>query len=120
MAAAAAHRQAQVFRVLSHPDRIALIAMLGRREACVCHLARALGRTEPYVSQHLAVLREAGLLSRRRQRAFTYYALRDFSVLGILDLAAHLTGSSLQGVSAPDGCDCPACRPTARGKRDAH
>lgn len=106
-------KQARLLRTLSHPGRLAIVAVLGRGEACVCHLAAALDHAQPYISQQLTILRAAGLLTTRRQGTFTYYALRDFSVLGIVDLADRLAGNSTlsriqQGVVT--GCDCPSCR----------
>ncbi|MDQ7842578.1 MAG: metalloregulator ArsR/SmtB family transcription factor [Armatimonadota bacterium] len=115
-------RQARLLRTLSHPGRLAIVAALGRGEACVCHLAAALGRSQPYVSQQLAILRAAGLLTARRQGTFTYYALRDFSVLGVVDLAGRLAGgpSFTRARRAPvRGCDCPACRVATGEERHA-
>jgi DNA-binding transcriptional ArsR family regulator len=106
-------KQARLLRTLSHPGRLAILATLSKGEACVCHLAAALGRSQPYVSQQLAVLRAAGLISSRRQGTFTYYALRDFAVLGIVDLADRLVGSPVQTHARPTvlpECGCPACR----------
>lgn len=105
--------QARLLRTLSHPGRLAIVAVLGRGEACVCHLAAALGRPQPYVSQQLAILRSAGLLTDRREGTFTYYSLRDFSVLGVVDLADRLAGSTILTRVRPapvTGCECPACR----------
>jgi ArsR family transcriptional regulator len=106
-------KQARLLRTLSHPARLAIVAVLGKSEACVCHLAAALGRSQPYVSQQLAILRAAGLITSRRQGTFTYYFLRDFSVLGVVDLAGRLAGPapSRRGQAGPvSGCDCPACQ----------
>jgi DNA-binding transcriptional ArsR family regulator len=106
-------KQASLLRTLSHPGRLAILAELGRGEACVCHLAAALGRSQPYISQQLAILRASGLLMTRRQGTFTYYALRDFSILGIVDLADRLAGTPTPSRIQPavvDGCDCPHCR----------
>jgi len=106
-------RQATLLRTLSHPGRLGIVAVLGRGEACVCHLAAALGRSQPYVSQQLAILRAAGFITSRREGTFTYYALRDYAVLGIVDLADRLAGNpplSRGQPAAVSGCECPACR----------
>lgn len=106
-------KQASLLRTLSHPGRLAILAVLGRGEACVCHLAAALGRSQPYISQQLAILRAAGLLTTRRDGTFTYYGLRDFSVLGVVDLADRLVGSPVLTRAHPAAlpeCGCPACQ----------
>lgn len=115
-------KQAQLLRTLSHPGRLAILAVLGKQEACVCHLAAALGRSQPYISQQLAILRAAGLLTARRQGTFTYYTLRDFSVLSVVDLVDRLVGNpALSRVqeAVVRGCDCPACRVASAEERHA-
>jgi len=114
--------QARLLRTLSHPGRLAIVAVLSKGEACVCHLAAALGRSQPYVSQQLAILRAAGLLATRREGTFTYYALRDFSVLSVVDLVDRLVGSPAltraRATALPE-CGCPACRRAPAEDHDA-
>lgn len=107
-------RQARVFRALSHPERLAIVAILRSGPACVCHLAAALDRSQPYVSQHLAILKGCGLVAGRRRGTYTSYELLDYGILGAIDLAAGLSGREglaprvdAQRLST---CDCPACR----------
>jgi DNA-binding transcriptional ArsR family regulator len=54
--------EARLFRILSNPARLDLLACLRDGEACVCHLEAALGLRQAYISQQLAVLRQAGLV----------------------------------------------------------
>jgi ArsR family transcriptional regulator len=115
--------QVRLLRTLSHPGRLALLAALGQGEACVCHLRAALRRSQPYVSQQLAVLRTAGLLKSRKAGTFTYYRLRDPSVLGLLDHLDRLAGKpGVTRLRAPEasGCDCPSCRPRGAGGNHVH
>ncbi len=109
----AAIRQARVFRALSHPERLAIVAILRNGPACVCHLAAALDRSQPYVSQHLAILRRSGLIAGRRQGTYTSYELLDYGILGAIDLAARLRGRaglSFDADTRPLTCNCPTCR----------
>jgi ArsR family transcriptional regulator len=52
-----------------------LILLLEREELCVCDLYSALELTQPKVSRHLALLREAGLVAVRRQGTWMHYRL---------------------------------------------
>ncbi len=52
---------AKVFGALSHPARLLLLQLLAQEEQCVCHLTAVLRQRQPYVSQQLSVLRDAGL-----------------------------------------------------------
>lgn len=69
-------RRAQVLKAMAHPSRLALLDALADGEVCVCDLHRLVGSDLSTVSKHLAVLREAGLVSDRRQGLQVYYSLR--------------------------------------------
>ncbi|MBN9073926.1 MAG: winged helix-turn-helix transcriptional regulator [Rhizobiales bacterium] len=62
-----------VFKALADPTRRAVFEQLARKEKSVRDLAAELPVSQPAVSQHLAVLREAGLVAERRHGRFTYY-----------------------------------------------
>src|SRR5689334_2584098 len=62
-----AERLAAALKVLADPARLRIISLLQsqpEREACVCNLTAPLGLSQPTVSHHLKVLREAGLVER--------------------------------------------------------
>ena len=111
-------KQAELFQALSHPVRLRILDILARQEACVCHLTAVLGQRQPYVSQQLAALREAGLVSDRREGTLIYYRLADDHLARLLDgsktLAQALDDQSLAfppiPESAVDGCPCPRCQ----------
>ncbi len=58
--------QAEIFKLLSHPCRLAILYTLRSGEECVCHMEATLGYRQAYLSQQLAVLREAGIIQDRR------------------------------------------------------
>jgi DNA-binding transcriptional ArsR family regulator len=62
-----------LFRALADPTRRAIFERLARRELSVSQLKAGLDVSQPAVSQHLAMLREAGLVSERREGRFSYY-----------------------------------------------
>ncbi len=68
--------EAEVYRTLGDPTRLRILALLRLREACVCELVARLPISQPAVSQHLRKLRQAGFLAERRQKYWTYYAVR--------------------------------------------
>ena len=64
------------FDVLSDETRRRLLGLiLGEGELCVCELAYALDMAQPKVSRHLGVMREAEVLSMRREGTWVYYRL---------------------------------------------
>ena len=64
---------ARVFKVLSAESRVRMIELLKHRSLCVNALARHLGMTPAAVSQHLRVLRDAGLVVADRKGYFVHY-----------------------------------------------
>lgn len=70
-----AARLARMCRALSVVSRARLLGLLREGPLCVGALAGRLGLTQGAVSQHLKVLREAGLVRPRKIGYFTHYAL---------------------------------------------
>ena len=112
--------QAQLFQALSHPVRLRILDILSRQEACVCHLTAILGQRQPYVSQQLATLREAGLVTDRREGTLIYYSLADEHLARLLEegkaVVIDLLGDNLSFPSVPEealeNCPCPRCQDT--------
>ena len=110
--------QAQLFRALSHPVRLRILGILARQEACVCHLTAVLEQRQPYVSQQLAILREASLVTDHRDGTLIYYRLANDQLVTMLDLAKmivkDLVGDLLVFAPVPEealaNCPCPRCQ----------
>ena len=66
---------ARLFHALSDETRLAVLELLRGGERCVCELQDALGAAQSRLSFHLKVLREAGLVTDRREGRWAYYAL---------------------------------------------
>ena len=110
--------QAQLFRALSHPVRLRILDILARQEACVCHLTTILGQRQPYVSQQLATLREASLVTDRREGTLIYYRLAGDHLANLLDegkvVVRDLVDGGLAFPPVPEEalahCPCPRCQ----------
>ncbi|MHB8642661.1 MAG: ArsR/SmtB family transcription factor [Gaiellaceae bacterium] len=76
---------ARRFRVIGEPMRIRILDRLRDGEATVAQLTDALASSQQNVSKHLAVLHEAGILSRRKHGTSTLYAIEDESVLELCE-----------------------------------
>jgi ArsR family transcriptional regulator len=75
---AAATQLAQVFRALGSPVRLRLVSLIGAHqggEVCVCELTGAFDLSQPTISHHLKVLREAGIIGSERRGTWVYYRL---------------------------------------------
>ena len=75
---AAAAGPAQVFKALGDPVRLRLVSLIGAHqggEVCVCDLTTAFDLTQPTISHHLKVLRQAGIIDSERRGTWVYYRL---------------------------------------------
>lgn len=76
LTAAEAVELAAVFKALSDPVRLRLLSLVASRaggQACVCDIAEGVEVSQPTISHHLKVLREAGLLTSERRASWVYY-----------------------------------------------
>ena len=85
------------FKALADPARVTIVNRLaGRDDVCVCDLTRPLGLSQPTVSHHLKVLREAGLVEVARKRGtWIHYRL--------VPEALRELAFTLGGAPAPEG-----------------
>jgi ArsR family transcriptional regulator len=102
--------QTQVFKNLTHPARIAILNILREGEQCVCHMEAYLGFRQAYISQQLAVLREAGLIQDRRDGWNIFYRVVNPDIYVVLDAVQKFTGQIPNPSSGnTESCCCPHC-----------
>lgn len=87
-------RAATVLKALGHPTRVWLVRRLGREEACVCELLRELGISQPLLSQHLQILRRAGVVWARRDGTRMIYGLAHQEYADLLALLDGVLGAT--------------------------
>jgi len=97
---------AEFFKALAHPARLQILDMLRGGELCVCHIETALLKRQAYVSQQLMELREAGLVTSRKEGLQVYYSLGDPRVADVLD---RVCGAAQPRSAFLEGCPCPNC-----------
>ncbi|MAT44189.1 MAG: transcriptional regulator [Anaerolineaceae bacterium] len=104
-------KQANYFKYFTHPVRIAILQILGKGEACVCHMEAVLGLRQAYLSQQLAVLREGGLITDRKDGWNVFYQLTDPQILNVLHAVHSLISDDLETETSlvPESCSCPKC-----------
>ena len=74
-------RTAAIARALADPKRLCVVERLAAGEQSVSDLSRSVGCQVPNMSQHLAVLRSAGLVAARREGTTVFYRLADTRVI---------------------------------------
>jgi len=79
-------RMAEIFKALSHPTRIRIINYLSDGEKCVKDIWQELKVPQPTVSQHINILKEAGIISYRKEGVKTCYKVEMPVVIKLINL----------------------------------
>lgn len=88
--AATIEHQRTVFGALANETRLRIVAALRHGELCACELEAILDAPQSTVASHLRELREAGIVTARKDGKWRYYRIADTAVFQIVDLAlAH-------------------------------
>lgn len=97
---------AHVFKALADPVRLRLVSIMASYqdgEACVCDLTEPFDLTQPTISHHLKVLREAGLVTSERRATSVYYRVVPealASLAGLLTVPAARFGTPATNANA--------------------
>ncbi len=89
--------KAEFFKTLSHPLRIRVLELLSEREQSVGELLDEVAVEPSNLSQQLAVLRRAGLVTTRKERSTVYYSLAIGQVAELLAVSRSILTSVLSG-----------------------
>ncbi len=87
--------QAELCQSLTHPFRLKILQILEDGEKNVSDIKEVTNKPQPYISQHLRVLREKGVVITRRKANEVYYSLSDPKILKICELVADLIAKKL-------------------------
>ena len=92
--------KAELFKALGHPARIRILALLAGQELPVSQLLSETGMEPSHLSQHLAVLRRAGVVASRREGNAVYYRSAHESVDAMLAAAREFLVDALTRTQA--------------------
>ena len=87
---ASAQQAARMLKALSNERRLMILCQLGERELSVGALQPLVGLSQSALSQHLAVLREEGLVRARREGQAIFYSIGDPNALRIIGTLAEI------------------------------
>ena len=96
---------ARWFHALSDETRVQIVDMLVGGERCVCDLQEALGAAQSRLSFHLKVLKDAGLISGRREGRWNHYSLNPGVLEAMGEYLAEASSAQHGG-----GCQGGCCR----------
>jgi DNA-binding transcriptional ArsR family regulator len=88
---------ARALKAISHPLRLKILCIVGDLEVCVQEIVDAVGTSQSNISQHLAILRDKGVLQTRKDANRVYYRVADQRTLQLVVLMREV----FCGVSMP-------------------
>ena len=97
-------RTARLFHALADETRLRILEQLADGEQCVCDLTDALDAGQSRLSFHLKTLKEAGLVTDRRQGRWIYYTLRADAVEELRDVVGALGAPKGRGLRIASRC----------------
>ena len=97
-------RAAELFHALSDETRIELIHLLRKGERCVCDLTSALDAAQSRLSFHLKVLKDAGLVTDRKQGRWVHYELNGQAFTEAHRLLTGLEPQEVRQLKKAEGC----------------
>jgi len=95
---------ARVFHALSDETRLEIVRLLSHGERCVCELQDVLDSAQSRLSFHLKTLKDAGLVSDRREGRWVYYALNRDALDQIAEFASEVKPGKHAGSCARACC----------------
>jgi ArsR family transcriptional regulator len=100
-------KTAERLKALAEPTRLQILEMLDREEMCVCEIIERLNMSQPAVSHHLKILRQAELITDRKEGKWVFYTLNAAGYRSLTDNLLKIKGNPVEKKSRPSiCCDC--------------
>jgi ArsR family transcriptional regulator len=87
-------RASRSLKAMSHPLRLKILCTLGDQEISVQDIVEHVGTSQSNISQHLAILRDKGILDSRKDANRVYYRVGDARTLRLIDMMREVFCSS--------------------------
>jgi ArsR family transcriptional regulator len=87
-------RASRSMRAMSHPLRLKILCTLGEKEYTVQDIVEHVGTSQSNISQHLAILRDKGILASRKDANRVYYRVSDARTLRLISMMREVFCSS--------------------------
>ncbi len=84
------NRASRALKAMSHPLRLKILCTLGGQEVSVQEIVERVGTSQSNISQHLAILRDKGILESRKDANRVYYRMVDSRTLKLIDMMRDL------------------------------
>jgi len=95
-------RLAAVFKALSEETRLMILSLLEKKPLCVCEIMGALNITQTKASRHLIYLKNAGLLTSKKEDRWVLYMIREDLPQGVKEIVKRAAVLARESEGFPD------------------
>ncbi len=78
--------EVEIFKALADPTRLKILECIKNEEKCICEVIPYTGKSQPNVSLHLKVLKQAGLVNERKNGTKIMLSISDKNIFKLIDL----------------------------------
>jgi DNA-binding transcriptional ArsR family regulator len=82
--------EADIFKALADPTRLKILECIKDGEKCICEIIPFTKKSQPNVSQHLKVLRTAGLIEERKKGTYLFIKVSTTQIYNVIDSVKKL------------------------------
>jgi DNA-binding transcriptional ArsR family regulator len=82
--------EVEVFKALADPTRLKILECVKDGEKCICKIIPSTGKSQPNVSQHLKILRTAGLIEERKEGTYLFIKASTKQIFDVIKSAQKL------------------------------
>lgn len=82
--------EVNVFKALADPTRLKILQCIKNGEKCICEIIPYTGKSQPNVSQHLRVLKTAGLIEERKEGTYLFIKVSIKQIFNVIDSVKKL------------------------------
>ena len=82
--------EVEIFKALADPTRLKILDCIKDEEKCICEVIPHTGKSQPNVSLHLKVLKQAGIVNERKDGTKVMLSISDNNIFKIINLAKQL------------------------------
>lgn len=82
----------EIFKALADPTRLKILECIKNKEKCICEVIPYTGKSQPNVSLHLKTLKNAGLITERKDGTRIMLSIADKDVFKLIDIAHKFKG----------------------------
>ena len=85
-----------IFKALSHPTRLQIVQLLNEKPLCVCEILPQIESEQSNTSQHLAVLKNQGIVESKKDGLMVIYKIKSPEVYQMIDIAEKIILSQIE------------------------